>query len=207
MMAHSQLLSALLIGVVASTVTLESAQTGVREIQQLAGCFEVSYRFAEDGTRDIFSERYGLANPAKEWVSLTRTDDNTVVLQHILFAGASSFPHWHELWTWHSGTRAWTQEVRGGAPSSASQLRYRCTAPWTGNRWECHAGKAEKPVRDAKRGDYDWLDRTNVLLVTPNGWVHNEHNRKMRSPDELVSHELGWITYRRLSEAQCQANR
>ncbi|MBI3047223.1 MAG: hypothetical protein HYY76_02830 [Acidobacteria bacterium] len=50
-----------------------------------------------------------------------------------------------------------------------------------------------------------WLDRHNILLVTPNGWVQNEHNREMRSPDELVAHELGWITYRRIPQERCEA--
>jgi hypothetical protein len=189
---------------------LASAQNGLGEIQQLAGCFEVSYRFVEDGIHDIFSERYGLNATTKEWVGFQKTGQDTFLLQHVFFLGSRPMPHWHEIWIWHPDTQAWTQEVWGGAPGPASGLRYRCMAPWTGNRWECHAGRAEKPFRDDgapfgfKRDDYDWLDRRNILLVTPNGWVQNEDNRKMGSSGELVSHELGWITYARIPEERCE---
>lgn len=161
MMAQTwRFLSAMSMLSLTPNVTVDSAQSGIGEVQRLAGCFEVSFRFAEDRTQDIFAERYRLTNPTKEWVGLKQTSDNTFVLQHVLFAGPKPFPHWHEVWTWHQDRQAWTQEARGGAAGPTSQLRYRCTAPWTGNRWECHAGRAEKPLRDEKR-DYDWLDRRN----------------------------------------------
>ena len=171
-------------------------------IELLTGCFEVTYRFVEDGTQDIFSDDYGLTNPTKEWVGLRRTGDQTFQLQHALFVGPRPLAHWYEVWTQQPDTRAWTQEVWGGTPGPDSEVRYGCTAPWVGNRWECHAGRAEKPLRDDSR-DYDWLDRTNILHVTPKGFVQNEHNRKMRASGEVVSSELGWITYARRDEEQC----
>lgn len=188
-----------------------STPIGLDQIHQLAGCFEVRYRFVEDGTQDIFSERYKLTKPTKERIGLERTGEDTFVLQHALFAGSRPIPHWYEVWRWHADTQAWTQEVRSGGRGPDSELRYRCTAPWAGNRWECHAGKAEKPLRDEgapfgfDRRDYDWLDRKNLIQVTPNGWVQNEDNRKMSSSGELVSYELGWITYTRIDEARCEA--
>lgn len=203
-MVHSlRRLRAVLMFIMASGLT-GAAQSRISEIHQLAGCFDVTYRFVEDGIRDIFSERYGLANPAKEWIGFQRAADDTFVLQHVLFAAGTSFPHWHEVWTRDRDRQTWTQEVRGGTYGATSQLRYRCAAPWTGNRWECHAGRAEKPIRDEKH-DYDWLDRKNILLVTPNGWVQNEDNRKMRSSGDVVSHELGWITYARIADDRCEA--
>lgn len=187
-----------------------SAHTGIGEVARLAGCFEVTYRFVEDGAHDIFSERYGLNSPEKEWVSFEKAGPDTFRLQHVFFTGSRPIPHWHEVWKWHPDTQAWTQEVWGGAPGPRSELRYQCTAPWTGNRWECHAGKAQKPFRDDgapfgfKRDDYDWLDRKNILLVTPKGWVQSEDNRKVRGSGEVVSHELGWITYARLADDRCE---
>ncbi len=176
--------------------------TGTDAIQQLAGCFEVTWRFVEDGRHDIFSEDYGLTNPAKEWVGLRRTGEDAFQLQHALLVGPRPLPHWYEVWMRQPDTQHWTQEVWGGTPGPDSEVRYGCTAPWVGNRWECHAGRAEKPLRDDER-DYDWLDRTNTLLVTPNGYVQNEHNRKMRSSGAFVASELGWITYTRIGEEQC----
>ena len=55
--------------------------TASEAIQQLAGCFDVRWRFVEDGIHDIFSEDYGLTSPAKEWVGLRRTGDRTFQLQ------------------------------------------------------------------------------------------------------------------------------
>jgi hypothetical protein len=78
------------------------------------------------------------------------------------------------------------------------------------NKWECHAGEAQKPFRDSgapfgfNRTDYGYLDRENTLLVTSNGWVQNEHNTKMSTSNAIVSYELGWITYRRLGEEACK---
>ncbi len=178
------------------------SSTASAAIQELAGCFEVSWRFVEDGVHDIFAPDYGLITPTKEWVGLRRTGDATFQLQHVLFAGPRPLAHWYEVWTQQPSTEDWTQEVWGGTPGPDSDVRYGCTAPWVGNRWECHAGRAEKPLRDEAR-DYDWLDRTNILHVTPKGFVQNEHNRKMRASGDVVSSELGWITYTRLAEEQC----
>ena len=182
--------------------TVGSAASGLDTISQLAGCFEVTYRFVEDGTHDIFSDEDRLTNPTKEWISLTRTGEHAFLLVHVLIVGSGLLPHWHEVWRQAPDTQDWTQEIWGGAPGPGSEVRYGCTAPWVGNRWECHAGRAQKPLRDDKR-DYDWLDRKNVILVTPNGFVQNEHNRKMQSSGEVVSYELGWLTYTRIGEDQC----
>ena len=188
-----------------------SVASGLPEIQKLTGCFEVSYRFVEDGAHDIFSERAALNKPTKEWIGLEKTGENAFVLHHALFVGSEPpISHWREIWSPQSDAESWTQEVWGGPPGLGSELRYRCTAPWTANRWECHAGKSGKPLRDAgppfghDRSDYDWMDRHNVILVTPNGWVQNEHNRKMTSSGEVASYELGWITYTRIAEKQCE---
>lgn len=199
-----------LILALAHSLAAGSVANGLDEIQKLAGCFEVVYRFVEDGSHDIFSEQYGLRKPTKEWIGLEKTGENVFLLQHALFLGSEPISHWREIWSQESNTEAWTQEVWGGPPGPESELRYRCTAPWTANRWECHAGKAGKPIRDAgapfghDRPDYDWIDRNNIILVTPNGWVQNEHNRKMKASGEFVSYELGWITYTRIAEEQCK---
>ncbi|WP_157265227.1 DUF6607 family protein [Azohydromonas aeria] len=120
-------------------------------------------------------------------------------------------PHWHEVWT--PGPGGWTQAVYSRTPDNPERaLRYQCTAPWSMNQWHCAAGRALKPFRDSgapfgfKRTDYAVLDRTNTLLITPRGWIHNEHNLKLDANGRLVSHELGFITYRRLDEAQCRTS-
>ncbi len=176
--------------------------TGTDAIQQLAGCFEVTWRFVEDGIHDLFSPDYGLTNPTKEWVGFRHTEEHTFQLQHALFVEGRPLAHWYEVWTQPPGTDDWRQEIWGGTPGPESEVRYGCTAPWADSRWECHAGRAAKPLRDDRR-DYDWLDRTNILQVTPHGYVQNQDNRKMRENGEVVSSELGWVTYARLDDEQC----
>ncbi len=96
-----------------------------------------------------------------------------------------------------------------GAPAR-SDIEARPDEGTPRNRWECHAGQAPKPFRDSgapfgfNRTDYDWLDRENILLVAENGWVQNEHNKKMKGPNTVVGYELGWITYRRIDDKECK---
>lgn len=181
-----------------------------RLISLMSGCFDVTYRFVEDGQHDIFSPEYGLEEPVTEWIGLEGRDDGSLVLVHVGFRGGRAFPHFHEVWKPLEGEEGWRHEVWGpSADNPEPELRYGCENRWTENRWECAAGRAPKPFRDSgapfgfDREDYDSLDRTNVLLVTPEGWVHNEHNRKLTENGQVVSYELGWITYERVEEAEC----
>lgn len=183
-------------------------------IRNLSGCFEVTYTFVEDGERDTLAKGEPLG-PITEWVGYATASDGAITLTHVsITADGKPVPHWHEVWRYHQEGETWSQEVRRGAPGKeAKELRYRCTAPWTVNRWQCHAGTAPKPFRDSgapfgfARTDYDRIDRENILLVTPEGWIHNEHNRKMTDAGAVVSYELGWIEYRRIDAAKCAAAR
>jgi hypothetical protein len=186
---------------------------GIENLKNLAGCFAVTYRFAEDGTHDLFNENYGLDTPITEWVGLERNTKDTFTLTHVSITDdGRAVPHWHEVWRHHPTQETWTQEVWSHTPGDDDrELRYGCTAPWKFNRWQCHAGPAAKPFRDYgapfgfKRTDYAQLDRENILLVTENGWIQNEHNKKITSDGAVVSYELGWITYRRLGKHNCEA--
>lgn len=185
---------------------------GMENVENLTGCFDVSYRFIEDGVHDIFSEKYVLDKPHREWIGFKRGGKNTFILQHATIHNDQVASHFHEVWRYHPGKETWTQEVWSQSyEDKERELRYQCTAPWEMNRWECHAGEAAKPFRDSgapfgfNRTDYEALDRKNILLVTPNGWVQNEHNAKMSSSGTVVAYELGWISYRRLEDKACKS--
>jgi hypothetical protein len=177
----------------------------------MAGCYDVTYRFYEDGKRDHFNEDYGLSTSIKELISIVEDEPAGLTLQHSSINSEGELvPHWHEEWRYSDA--GWRQSVYSSTPEDNSrQQRYTCTAPWSLNRWQCHAGRAVKPFRDDGapfgflRTDYDWLDRDNTLLVTPEGWIQSEHNRKLDKHGRLVSYEIGLITYQRLDEAECQA--
>lgn len=184
----------------------------VEALRQLSGCFEVTYRFAEDGEHDLFSPEYGLEDPVTEWIGFERADDGRFVLIHVGIRQGRAAPHFHEVWRYEEADDRWRHEVWNSTPDDPDrQLRYACESEWEGNRWHCAAGRAGKPFRDSgapfgfDRDDYDWLDRTNTLLVTPRGWIHDEHNRKMTDDGELVARELGWITYDRIEDDACGA--
>lgn len=183
----------------------------LEQLRRMSGCFEVEYRFVEDGAHDVFSPGWQLDAPVLEWVGFERAGDGEVVLPHVAITpGGRAVPHWYELWRREPSGDGWTQEVWSHSPDHEDRkLRYRCTAPWSRNTWSCRAGRAPKPFRDDgapfgfDRKDYEWLDRDNTLLVTPAGWVQYELNRKMTAEGELAAYELGWIVYRRVDEAKC----
>lgn len=182
---------------------------GREHVLAMAGCYAVTYRFYEDGQHDHFNEKYGLGTSIKELVSIVEDEPTRVTLQHASINREGELvPHWHEEWIY--GDAGWTQTVYSRTPDDElREQRYTCTAPWSLNRWQCHAGRATKPFRDDGapfgflRADYHWLDRDNTLLVTPEGWVQSEHNRKQDEDGRLVSYEIGLITYEKLREAEC----
>jgi hypothetical protein len=191
-------------------------EIGLANIRSLAGCHDVTYRFYEDGRFDSFGGKSGLEKPIQELVRIDAESPSGITLSHAsVNADGEIVPHWHEVWRYDERAGAWNQSVWSRAPDNPGrEMRYQCTAPWTGNLWECHAGKAPKPFRDDgapfgfMRTDYDWLDRFNAVLVTERGWVQNERNRKMADSGRvMVSQELGWIVYARTSPDQCTARK
>jgi hypothetical protein len=195
-----------------ATLAAGSQPEASKHVESMAGCFAVSYRFAEDGVHDLFSDDCRLDEPIPEWIALERQEDDRLVLTHVsITPDERAVPHFHEIWALEADQRAWTQEVWSRAPGDELRdLRYRCTAPWSLNRWACHAGLAPKPFRDGgapfgfTRDDYEHLDRDNIVLVTERGWIHSQHNRKVAADRTLVAHELGWIVYERIPEQHCQ---
>lgn len=199
------------LGLIAVQVNADPPERDMRLLHQMAGCFEVTYRFVEDGEHDSLSPDYGIEAPITEWIGFERTDDDEPLHTHVsMTEDGRLVPHFHEIWRYEPQHGQWRHEVWSRTPDDPDrELRYACHGTWEMNRWECAAGKARKPFRDSgapfgfEREDYDWLDRTNFVLVTPRGWFHNQHNRKMRDENKLVAYELGWITYKRVERARC----
>ena len=195
----------------AASATLATAQQAEDRdhIRAMAGCFDVTYYFHEDGEHDYLAEEKPPSIVNSEIIVVTEDEPGRIVLQHgTIGEGGKAVPHWHEVWT--HGEGGWTQSVFGRTPGAEErQLRYRCTAPWSMNRWACDIGPAPKPFRDSGapfgffRQDYDHLHRDNEVLVTPQGWVQSERNRKLTEDGELVSYELGYIIYRKWDEQTC----
>lgn len=203
-------LAVLMCGAAGGVAGQDPGAGGAESVERLSGCFEVTYRFVEDGEHDALSPDYGLEEPVVEWIGFERAEEDRFVLVHAALRQGRAVPHFHEVWRHRPAQERWRHEVWNRTPGDPDrELRYACESTWEMNRWECAAGRAEKPFRDSgapfgfDRDDYDVLDRTNILLVTPRGWVHNEHNRKTTEDGALVSYELGWITYERIDRSRC----
>ncbi len=184
---------------------------GAEHIARMAGCFQVTYRFFEDGEHDYFSEDYGLEDPITSVNEITSRGPRSITITNYTVApDGRRRPHWHQVWVYLAEDDKWRQTIWGRTPSSDNrEYRFTCEGRWERNRWICDAGSAPKPFRDDGapfgflREDYDVLDRHNTILVTPEGWVMSQHNRKLTDAGDLVAHEIGWILYDRQPEAEC----
>jgi hypothetical protein len=183
-----KLTAALSLGIVLSGARLDSAlpsSTPVH-IQNLQGCFRVSYRFVEDGKHD-----YEIKD-VLEWITL-KQQSGAYNIQHY---GPGGGEHFNETWTLLRDGR-WRQHV---GPS-----RYTCISGVRMGQLHCSAPGAPKPIRDEKRNDYDLLNRVSTIQITPQGWVHNEMNDKVTKAGKVVATEVGWIEYRRTAdESPCE---
>jgi hypothetical protein len=165
-------------------------------LQHLAGCFEVSYRFVEDGVhdKDIRGELF-------EEITMEERD-GVYALQHSGIFKGRRMKHWREEWRRHPDG-SFTQAVIG----PFEDLRYTCTAQFQFNQWRCTTHGAPKPQRDRERGDYQTLDRENTLQITSQAWVQAENNVKRTAMGVAVANELGWNEYRRVDEGRCRPSR
>jgi hypothetical protein len=162
-------------------------------LRHLAGCFEVSYRFVEDGVHD-----QDIRGDLLEEITLEERD-GVYAFQHYGISQGRRLKHWREEWRRHPDG-SFTQTVIGpyGDP------RYTCTAPFRFHQWRCATPGAPKPLRDRERTDYQTLDRENTLQITPKGWVQAENNVKRAAAGAAVANELGWNEYRRVDEGRCR---
>ena len=175
-------------------------------IRGMAGSFQVRFEFAEvEALRPGYALAEPYEAQSTEVVSVLEDSERRVVLQHVLLvendAGAlEAMKHWRQDWTYEDrellefrGERRWT--ARAVAPEQArcswSQAvfqvddgpRYESQGRWVHEpaRSTWTSGETWRPLprREAKRaGEYDVLVGTNRHVVTPQGWDHEQDNRK-----------------------------
>ena len=160
------------------------------------------------------------------WIVVEEDTPNRISLQHILVSGPAMIKHWRQVWTyeatelWHyQGNNTWTkkqytpEEVQGKWAQQVynvdDALRYECIAEWNNtsedNSWRCTTG-APLPRRESKRKDYTLLERTNIHRILDNGWVHEQHNTKVKidgDTKENISREKGYNTYVKIEDEKC----
>jgi hypothetical protein len=152
-------------------------------IQNLQGCFRVSYRFVEDGRHD-----YEIKD-ALEWITL-KQQSGSYLIQHYGLMGGEVTQHFTETWSLLPDGR-WRQDV---GPS-----RYTCTSEVRMGQLHCSSPGAAKPTRD-QREVYDLLNRVSTIQITPKGWVQSEMNDKVTKEGKVLATEVGWVEYRRTAD-------
>ena len=163
-------------------------------LNNLLGCFEVSYRYIEDGPHD-----FEIRNTF-EWVEVaTDGPAGALTFQHWGIHEGEKFRHWREEWRPTSGGK-WNQTVYG----PTGRLRYNCEGAWNFSQISCEVPNAPKPQRDTNRDDYDVLDRSNRIQISTKAWVQVETNVKKKSDGTLVASEVGWNEYRKVDATKCQ---
>ena len=199
-----------------------------KAILSMAGKFDVEFTFRE--TVPLVAG-YELKKPyradALEIVKVVEDQENLIVLQHILLAEVGPVmqvvKHWGQVWKYedpvivqYQGNRTWKKrtltpsEVKGTWTQLVTQVddspRYESWGKWIheGNRsaWTSKDTCRPLPRREyTKRSDYDILRAVNRHVITPDGWVHEQENRKwVKGENKFLCHETGLNIYRRYDQ-------
>lgn len=221
-----------LLSAVAATAFAQS-KTEVKAIEDLCGCFEVTFNYAETFTNDTQNEyKAGKLND-KAVVELSlpiEKTDKKVVIQHILVAGGHVIKHWREDWTYenanlwtYDGDQTWKklpaakpEQVKGTWTQTVWEVddapRYQGTSRWIENNnavYWLNTTDAPLPRREyTKRDDYNVMERTNRLIINGNGYMHEQDNRKIirkGGKDEVLAYEKGYNNYVKVADSKCDA--
>jgi hypothetical protein len=216
-------------------VHMLQAQTGDLEkekeaIKKLAGCYDVTYRFAETFASDTayeFHEKH--ISSAREWIVVDEETKNKIVLQHILILdNGEVMKHWREDWVYentdgytYAGDYLWKyfnrdkNSVKGQWTQKVLQVddspRYEGSATWLFNdgktSWQSEC-MAPLPRREhTTRSDYKVLKRKNIYTFTGNGYTHEEDNVKLipgTGGDTNIVMEKGLNTYEKIDDSYAE---
>lgn len=197
-------------------------------ILAMAGSYEVEFNFQETVP---LAKDYELKKPytakAHELIKVIEDNGKNITLQHLLivedFAGPAVIKHWAQVWQFedpqsliYQGQKSWLPiihseaETKGSWTQLVTQIddspRYKAQGTWShqGNTstWTSKRSTRPLPRRDyTKRKDYDLLVVVNQHIITPEGWVHQQDNRKLvnrEGQNQFLCVENGLNHYRRI---------
>jgi hypothetical protein len=225
----------LLAGILSASVGTNFAQSALdkKAIEELCGCFEVTFNYAETFTNDSLNSYKAGKLENKPVIELSlpiEKTDNKIVIQHILVAGPQVIKHWREDWTYenahhwtYDGDQTWSK-----LPTSASELikgtwtqkvwevddapRYQGSSKWLENNGKVFwisTTDAPLPRREyTKRDDYNVMERTNAIKINQKGYMHEQDNRKIvrkNGEDFVLAYEKGYNNYVRVADSKCDA--
>ena len=210
------------------------AQNDRDKIEKLCGCFSVNFKYAETFSPESsykFHEKEEMN--ATELVLPIESSDRKVVMQHLLVINDSMvIKHWREEWEFESpviyeyqGNKTWHKkelaaaDVKGKWTQTVWEVndepRYQGISSWINNNgkvyWESTAD-APLPRREyTTRSDYNILRRRNRIIMTVDGYMHEQDNDKIvRTPgvaDKLLVQEKGYNTYYKMDAGECAVAR
>ena len=131
--------------------------------------------------------------------------------------------HWRQRWQWqpasiwrYAGDRVWRKatlsdrEAAGRWKQTVYQVddspRYEALGRWHYDNdvasWQSERFGRPLPRREASvRDDYDVLSGRHTLTLTPHGWLHEQHARKIAERDgktTALAQEIGLVRYQRI---------
>ena len=202
-----------------------------KAILSMAGNFAVNFQFQETVALTAGYEFHApYEENAHEHVELVEDTGKSITLQHLLVINEGGdkpmiIKHWAQIWKYedpivlnYQGDRTWTpvhlspEAVKGTWTQYVTQVddspRYKAAGKWEheGNysAWNSMPSTRPLPRREySKRKDYDLIAAVNHHIITPDGWVHTQENRKVIIRDgrnESLCLESGKNTYRRVAD-------
>ena len=214
-------------------ICIAQTNNGKPNVDRLCGCYSVNFQYAETFSPDEnykFHEREDMN--AIELALPIENTDKKVTIQHLLvIADTMVIKHWREEWTyenptlyeyqgkkiWYKKTLAanniqnkWTQTIW----EVNDEPRYQGISAWINNDgktyWESTAD-APLPRREyTTRSDYNVLNRRNRIMLTEDGYVHEQDNKKIlreNGKDKIIALEKGYNTYYKADESECNVAR
>ncbi len=222
-----------LILLAASPLMAQKAE-GKKNIENLCGCFEVTFKYAETFSPDEEYEYKNreVINGGIELVIPIQITENKVVMQHLLVVNDKVIvKHWREDWTWENPViwqydrdLVWNKKtlpasaVKGKCTQTVWEVsdapRYQGSSEWVhtdGKTFWMNTTDAPLPRREyKKRSDYNVLQRTNRIYVDSTGWLHEQDNKKIlktTAGTKLIAEEKGINDYRRVEMSKCAAGK
>ncbi len=205
---------------------------GKKNIEKLCGCFDVEFKYAETFSPDRnykFHERED-NSAALELAIPIENSERKISIQHLLVvSGGMIVKHWREDWVFeptqiweYTGDLRWVkknvspEQVKGKWMQTVWEVsdapRYQGFSEWVktdGKLFWLNTTDAPLPRREyTTRNDYNILRRTNKLLITDSGWIHEQDNQKINRSNgfkKLIAEEKGFNTYKRLDDKYCEA--
>ncbi|QCX53082.1 DUF6607 family protein [Elizabethkingia sp. JS20170427COW] len=193
--------------VVLSGLSFGQSQQDRESIKDMAGCYEISFNFAETFSPDKnYQKKDNYKSGGLEWVEVIEDKNDKISLQHLLVidekpgAEHAVIKHWRQDWLYENTDfhqyhtpNYWKyvklpkEQVKGQWTQRVFQVddtpRYEGTGTWIHvdgrNYWESNADSPLPRREHTVRDDYNVLNRNNRHEIHTWGWMHDQDNKKV----------------------------